>query len=238
MAYEGTGRQRRRDEGINLSPRLVFGLLLMAAGLLFTLDNFGVVRADDWLRFWPLALVAIGVGRLNSATRGGQLGGFVWIAAGGLFLADSLDLVPAGALWPLGLVALGAYLITRAVPSLSGKTAVAAGGESQLSAFVCMSGVSRRSRTDSFRGGDFTAVMGGVEVDLRHATIAESPAVIDTFAFWGGIEIRVPEEWNVESHGLAVMGGFEDNSDHRDSDANQTLVVKGLAIMGGVEIKN
>lgn len=233
-------QERARYEPVPaVTPRLVFGVVLMAAGVLFTLDNFGVVRAEQWVRFWPLALVAVGLSRLQAAMSGrAQAAAAVWIAAGLGLLADSLGWIPEGGFWPLVMIAGGAYLVFQGVPGLTRGSLVLPGGpDNQLSATVFMCGVNRRTRTGDFRGGEFTAVMGGAEVDLRHASIAHSPAVIDTFALWGGIEIRVPESWNVESHGVALLGGFEDKTDH-PVDASQTLIVKGVAIMGGVEIKN
>ena len=56
-----------------------------------------------------------------------------------------------------------------------------------------MGGVNRTSNAPDFRGGDMMAFMGGCEIDLRQARIAAGPAVIDAFAFWGGVEIQVPE---------------------------------------------
>ncbi len=85
------------------------------------------------------------------------------------------------------------------------------------------------------------AFMGGCEVDLRNARIQNGPAVIDAFAFWGGVEIRVPEEWVVTVEGIALLGAYEDSTRTLAEEGDmlrQELVVKGLAIMGGVEIKN
>ena len=90
---------------------------------------------------------------------------------------------------------------------------------------------------DRFRGGDLNAFMGGVELDLRQAAIAEPPAVIDVFAMWGGIEIRVPERWSVDPRVTAILGGFEDKTRSPD-DSTERLVVRGLVLMGGIEIKN
>ena len=88
-----------------------------------------------------------------------------------------------------------------------------------------------------FRGGDYTAVMGGCEVDLRQATI-EGEATIDAFAFWGGIEIKVPKTFTVDSRVTALLGGFSDRTDHSEADPDQRLIVRGMALMGGVDVKN
>jgi hypothetical protein len=83
--------------------------------------------------------------------------------------------------------------------------------------------------------------MGAVELDLRGCTIATSPAVIDVFALWGGIEITVPPEWRVDMKAMPILGGFENKarSTVRDGAAPvQELVIRGTALMGGIEIKN
>jgi hypothetical protein len=53
----------------------------------------------------------------------------------------------------------------------------------------------------------------------------------------GGVEVRVPEDWTVETRGMAVLGGFEDKT-RRPLDDRRKLVVTGLAVLGGVEVKN
>jgi len=54
---------------------------------------------------------------------------------------------------------------------------------------------------------------------------------------WGGIEIKVPEDWVVVNFGTAILGGFE-NKTRPLPGASKRLVVTGTAIMGGVEVKN
>ena len=76
-----------------------------------------------------------------------------------------------------------------------------------------MGGTKTVVTTADFKGGQATAVMGGCEIDLRHASMPEGrAAVLDTFAFWGGIEIRVPDDWEVVSQGSAALGGFVNNA--------------------------
>jgi len=97
--------------------------------------------------------------------------------------------------------------------------------------------VQRTIRSQEFRGGTVVAVMGGCAIDLRNATIAGEEAVVDVTAFWGGLEIRVPDDWYVESRGVALLGGFGDKT-QGPLQGGKRLVVTGMAIMGGVEIKN
>jgi hypothetical protein len=74
-------------------------------------------------------------------------------------------------------------------------------------------------------------------VDLRNAAI-NGDAVIDVFAMWGGIEIRVPESWTVVGRVTPLMGGFEDHTRAPQAATTHRLTVRGMVIMGGVEIKN
>jgi hypothetical protein len=105
--------------------------------------------------------------------------------------------------------------------------------------FAMMSGV-RRQVTGAFAGAEATAIMGGVELDLRYSAMDADEVIIDTFALWGGIEIWVPPSWEIVSQGLPLMGAFEDKTHvvtHAGS-RQPRLIVRGVAIMGGVEIKN
>jgi hypothetical protein len=107
--------------------------------------------------------------------------------------------------------------------------------DGRVTLFALMSGVTRKFK-GVFRGGQLTAIMGGLELDLRGAQV-QDVAVIDTLAFWGGIEIFVPEDWSVVNEGFAFMGGFDDQTHSQPPGGRPHLVIRGLALMGGVEIK-
>jgi hypothetical protein len=106
-----------------------------------------------------------------------------------------------------------------------------------INAIAIMAGINRGSNSRSFRGGELTAFMGGCEIDLRQAAI-DGEAVIDVFALWGGIEIRVPEHWTVIGRVTPLMGGFDDQTRAPKDATVHKLIVRGFVIMGGVEIKN
>ena len=84
-------------------------------------------------------------------------------------------------------------------------------------------------------------MFGGIEIDLRRAASTRPEILLEANAMFGGIEIRVPETWNVTVRGAGIFGGYEDKTlDSRAApDAKQPhLVVNGFAIFGGVTIQN
>jgi hypothetical protein len=44
-----------------VTPQLVFGLFVMALGVVLGLDSLGIADAGSVIRFWPLGLVLLGV---------------------------------------------------------------------------------------------------------------------------------------------------------------------------------
>jgi hypothetical protein len=100
-------------------------------------------------------------------------------------------------------------------------------------------GGERHINSPDFTRADVLAIFGGYKLDLRKATIKGASAVIDATALFGGIEIIVPEAWNVVVRGVGIFGGYGDES-HLPNPSEQApeLIVQGLAIFGGVAIKN
>lgn len=97
------------------------------------------------------------------------------------------------------------------------------------------------------RGGVWTvprrlhvfAVMGGAELDLREAAFGVGETEIVVFALMGGIEIVVPPDVGVEVSVVPLMGGVEQGGDpaRGGSSDSPRIHVKGVALMGGVEIQ-
>jgi predicted membrane protein len=107
---------------------------------------------------------------------------------------------------------------------------------SQLDIVAVLSGNTGKNASSDFRGGEITVVMGGVELDLRQANIT-SEAVINVFVMWGGVELRVPNDWVVINQGSPILGGIEDQTENA-ANASKRLMIKGVVLMGGLEIKN
>lgn len=233
-----------------VGPRLILAIAIIVVGVVFTLDNLGLVEAGRVLDLWPGLLILAGVARLASGRR--KVVGALLVALGTAILAPRLEPrlgdVLAGH-WPLLLVAFGLWLAFdawtpgRGQPGTVGGSVAAtrdpaeAGGESRAAAVLSSLKIANDSAT--FRRGDLVAVMGGCELDLRAARIAPGEtAEIEVLAFWGGIEIRVPRDWSVDLRVLPVMGGAEDKTRPPVPPSSQRLLVRGFTIMGGVEVVN
>jgi predicted membrane protein len=226
-----------------LSFQLVLGLFIIALGVLYTLENLGLVYAHDILRFWPILIAFYGISKIiQSQTMGQKAWGVFWTIVGSFWFLDRLDVLYFNIwdLWPLILVGIGASLIWRPARRGSSFTGMGTIGDSSstINAFSLMGSFKRANDSQDFRGGEATAIMGGCELDLRKASIQEGDAVLYLVAIMGGVEIWVPENWVVVMQGVPVLGGFEDKTHPVTSETNKRLVIKGYSIMGGVEIKN
>lgn len=101
-----------------------------------------------------------------------------------------------------------------------------------------MSGVDRKGAWVPARRNTTIAIMGGAGLDLREARFGPGVTEIRVIAIMGGAEIIVPPGLAVQTRGFGIMGGFE-GVDHPSADPDPeapVVIIKGLAIMGGVEV--
>lgn len=82
-----------------------------------------------------------------------------------------------------------------------------------------------------------TAIMGGVELDLREVEFTAPVLTVQCVAIMGGVEIKVPDGVTVEIGGLGVMGAFSGRSQKASRPGAPVVRVTGLALMGGVDVK-
>jgi hypothetical protein len=160
----------------------------------------------------------------------------VWIVVGAGFLGLNLGLLSFPGVAALLLFIVGARIAWRALSPVSAPArADTAAGDFDI--VQILGGTKRGLAGADFKGGQALVFMGGCEIDLRGASMAKDEAVLDVFAFWGGIEVKIPDDWEFVSRGTAILGGFADNARHAPT-AKKRLVLTGMAIMGGVEVKN
>jgi hypothetical protein len=112
------------------------------------------------------------------------------------------------------------------------------GGRSTSSVGVgILGGFSRKGSWVAPREFIAVAFWGGGEIDLREARFAEREVTIRAFAVMGGVNVIVPEDAEVDVHGIGIMGGFDDKAGGPGEPGAPRIVVKGVAFWGGVGVE-
>lgn len=231
---------------------ILIGGLIVAIGLLLLLDNMDIVRIHDAWRFWPVAVVVVGVSKiLENRSPASLIWGGMITLVGAVLLLDNLHILIFNfdlgeMIWPLVIIGFGATLLVKALDRrryLDGAPARSAGvfPDSNLSAWAIFSGVKRRIDAQDFKGGEATAVFGEVKIDLRKAGITGDQAILDVNALFGGIDIRVPENWLVVVRGTGIFGAFEDKTVPPRTDPGvkpPQLIITGTAVFGAAKVDN
>jgi predicted membrane protein len=241
-------RQRRLNRMNNRSPYggLIPGGIILAIGTVFLLSNLGYGEARRLLDFWPVFLIFAGVVKLFDPCR--RAWGVLLIFFGAFLLMNQLGIrhFAWGEFWPLILIAVGTMAMWSAIQARKLTQGLpeneASDPRTTLNESAVFGGIQKRLNGKEFRGGQLQAMFGGIEIDMRDADIAENEAVLYANSVFGGIELRVPETWYVAARGQGIFGGFTDSTRYTgpvDPDKpKKTLIVLGMAVFGGVEIRN
>lgn len=232
----------KSDTKSSIPSQVIVGILVVGMGVLFLLDNLDIFDFHRAVAFWPAAFILFGVIKLlDTQSPNGKLVGSILIAVGVVLTVNRLGWISVSlrSLWPLLIIFFGATVIYRAVTGrrlLGVQSKDGDASDDVVDITAILGGFERRITTAAFRGGEITAVMGGCELDLRGASI-ETEAVLNVFTLMGGITLKVPPDWTVVLKGTPIMGGFDEKTITAPH-ANKRLVIRGYAIMGGVEVRN
>jgi predicted membrane protein len=224
------------------APRIVLGLGIILIGILFLLGNMNIIDSHDYVRYWPVIIIIVGIAYLIQCQRGpGRIWGVILTFIGAAMLLDRLYFIRFSLwdYWPLILVVAGIMMIVRASSyrhRMVLSHAETDDANSFIKAVAIMGGFKRMNNSQDFKGGELTAIMGGFELDLRDASIKEE-AIIDIFTMMGGMSMRIPEDWLVIFDVTPFMGGYDDKT-RPPKESTKRLVIRGTTIMGGIEIKN
>lgn len=220
---------------------LVFGLLVLGLGLVWLMRNFGIVPESLWdvIFSWQMLLIAIGI--INIANDHSRGVGWILIAIGGFFMISEYFDLPVTfrhIFWPSLLILIGAILIFGSGRIFRRRDFTISKGEDFIEEVSIFSGRERFINSLAFRGGKVVSVFGGSKLDLTRAQLANGEAEMEIVAIFGGSTLIVPNDWNVKIEVFNIFGGYSDKRVRSQVDYNKTLVVKGVAIFGGGEIKS
>lgn len=233
-----------------LSSNQIFGILLVFIGVLFTLDNLFIIELDlsDLIFSLPTILFLVGIGAFKSKERTLKPYLLLGLAALGWILII-MGYSPFHLLlenWPIILILLGLSIIF----GHSKRTGNACRNEdfeniettceNEMDEFVFWRGLKRGFSPGIFNGGNITVFMGGAGINFGECDLNAGKTVLHITVVMGGLELRVPRDWNVIYNGVTLFGGTEDQRlkyPNFNIDINKTLEIKGLVLFGGLEIK-
>lgn len=139
----------------------------------------------------------------------------------------------------IGLVAVGIQL-TLAVAGRIMSKRLGRGDEhsDEFQVAAVFGGKKFHSQATGLRSGTVISSMGGVDLDLRDATLDPDGASLELKATMGGFQVTVPPEWAIDFDDDSVTGGVDINVtpvEELPPDAPK-LHIHALAKMGGGKI--
>lgn len=229
--------------------RLGIGIVFIFIGALFILSNIGLIpyAMKGYVFSWQMVLIIIGL--FNLAGNKNRRVGLILISIGVFFILPGffgMERIGLGKLWPLVFVGIGAYVLLRRKSEINRhdydfETDETANNEDILDDISIFSGVNRAITSKNFLGGKVTAIFGGADYNFLNADLAGDRAVLDVVAIFGGFKIVAPPDWDVVIDVVPIFGGFSDKRKSVDKiniNSNKKLIIKGLTIFGGGELKS
>lgn len=223
--------------------RIVMGALIILFGVLMLLDNLGYLKFWEFFQtYWPTILLVIGLVYLFRKL---WLSAFFFVIVGLLLLALNLDLIP-GSLWtyiiPIGVVIIGLALLLPATARRSRENSANYYQDQReiLNLAAILGGSVKKVTTTNFRHGDILAVFGGATIDLLGAELASTGATLEVTSIFGGVDIIAPQDWQVDVQVSSIFGGVDDRRTTiaKEFQADRVLVIRGVCLFGGIDIKN
>jgi len=224
------------------------GIVVVLAGLLLLLTNFGLVT-EGWKHIffsWQMLLIVIGV--ISLLSYDSWIPGIILVCVGSFFLLPRLFFLPDQFMhnfWPLILIAAGVMIIFKICPhrSVRAKNDLherSVSSEGMVHEEVIFSDSTQHITSQEFSGGQVHCVFGNIELDLTQARLAEGSHTLNLSIAFGGITVIVPPSWKVEMKMSSILGGFADKrvTVKEKIDPTRSLIIRGSAVFGGGEIKS
>ncbi|MCD6346798.1 MAG: hypothetical protein J7L96_05190 [Bacteroidales bacterium] len=230
----------------NSNSRTTWGLLLVLLGAVLMARVFNIFPYRVWDVIWSWQMILIVVGLFSLVNNQSKFIGIVLISLGVFFLVDDYWYFPEylrKAFWPAVLILFGGYLILSPPKFLDRRHRKSADEDDRdfIDEVSIFGGGEKIVTSNQFKGGRITSIFGGSKINMMNSGLAVGSNILDTFSLFGGTTLIVPASWTVKMEVVSIFGGFSDKRERMPNlvfDQEKVLVIKGVAIFGGGEVKS
>ncbi len=238
---------------MHIKKNFFWAIPFIYVGLAWQAKNMGYLTSGQFgtLVSWQTLLIYVGIWSIAAKH---FLQGLAAVAIGAVFLLPELGIASgpwAEISWPLACIVIGMLVLLKPLLHRKRKSyRPARSAPNACTDYVCTDGyVELNNRFGAvrqivfdpvFKGATIKNSFGGIALDLRRTTLAEPVTYIDVECTFGGIEIYIPAEWNIQPRLHAVVGGSDDKRQQApaETDPVHTLIIRGTITFGGIEFKN
>lgn len=220
--------------------KVLWGIVLIALGVVFALNALDIADIDVFFKgWWTLFLIIPSL--IGLVTERDKTGNIVTLLIGVGLLLATRDIISFSMLWrlciPVIIVIIGIRLILGAFFKKSEREpdpdSYTKGGKAH---FVAFSGTDADYSGEAFDGCTLTAVFGGIDCHLQNAII-DHDVTITASAIFGGVDIILPQNVNVEVSSASFFGGVDNKRRDISIEGAPTVYVKASGVFGGVDVK-
>lgn len=227
--------------------RYLVGLLVIAFGVIALLNNFAVTSISLGYVFsllWPLLIITAGINFLiNRRDIAGIVTGLIIVLIGLAFLGRNAHLFYFDMIyfwnifWPAIIILIGVNIMAKS-------------SQVHSSHFAVMGALEKKQDGWELKSTEYTALMGGIELDIRKASFTEKEISLTLTAIMGGINIFVPDDIALTCNGTSILGGVNIKGQESGGiigsistqvgdvkSARHIIHIDCTCILGGIDIK-
>lgn len=234
------------DNSPKFNPtRIIVGVLLVALAGLILVDNFDFFQIPwrEYIFTWQSLLIFLGL--IFIAKHESKTTGLILIAVGVFFLVAKYYDFPVSLrrlFWPAVLLVIGLSLIfSRQCKRTWKPLNTVNSNDDFIDDLAIFGGSEQRFNSQNFKGGKITNIFGGSTIDMSEAKLAPGINTLEVLCIFGGSKMLIPSDWKVKVDVVSIFGGISDKrkiSAQTDSQSAPELVLKGLVLFGGMDLKS
>lgn len=220
--------------------KVLCGLTIMLIGFLVLLSNFNVIEFSISLsKIWPIVLLMFVLGNIIDNKKL-DVGSLILFVIGVYYLLRNygvLNISFMQLVFPIILILIGIAIMLPKKEDKEINVEVMRTIKNDIMLNSLFSGSESRVESKSLRKIEMTAVFGATTLDLRKAATKDGKCVCYATCIFGGSDIILSDDWNVNMDGVTTIFGGIENKRIGNEDAKNTLYIKGLVAFGGIDIK-